>query len=430
MLGIFILWFGWFGFNGGLDSDVATLGKIFVNMTLAAACGTMGALGINIVLRRRGGYLISLFNGVLGGLVAITALSAYCTPPASMALGVLAGIFADLSSLLVRRLGLDDVVNVVPTHLVGGITGCLLCPFAMEAQYLQADDRMAQFGVQCLGVLANFVWAFGMAWIAFALLERMIGLRVTAEQERKGLNIVEFSDIYSWQNYMETSSYEKEIQEKNQLLRKQSRLLAVTEEQEKDKLAKDLHDSLGQSLSALKVILGMGRAQAIKDGDEAMVKNSDQAVRLADISIKEMRNVINNLRPEILEKNGLKAGLEALAENLDQMETIHCSLQVQDELPFFDRAEELNLYRLVQEALTNVVKHACAKEVTVIGRRSSKEGIYQFIVRDDGIGFTPDSKHSGVGLSSMEDRLRMMGGRLRINSAEGEGTEIRMEVPY
>ena len=90
------------------------------------------------------------------------------------------------------------------------------------------------------------------------------GLRVTKEEEEKGLNIVEFSDIYSWQNYIETSSYEQEIQEKNDLLRKQTRLLAVTEEQEKKRLAKDLHDGVGQSLSALKVILGMGKMQAKK----------------------------------------------------------------------------------------------------------------------------------------------------------------------
>ena len=431
VLGVFILWFGWFGFNGGcLQYDSPGLGRVFVNTTLAAACGTMGALGINIVLKRRGGYLISLFNGVLGSLVAITAVSAYSTMPASMVLGLLAGIFADLSSLLVKKTGLDDVVNVVPSHLVGGITGCMLAPFVVEEQYLQAGSRIAQLGVQCIGVLANFVWAFGMAWLVFRLLKRMTGLRVTVEEERKGLNIVEFSDIYSWQNYMETSSYEKEIREKNRLLRKQSRLLAVTEEQEKDKLAKDLHDSVGQSLSALKVILGMGKMQAVKSSNEALVKTADQAVHLADTSIKEMRNVLNNLRPEILEKKGLKAGIEALMENIRQIGELSCTLNIEDELPFFDHTVELNLYRLVQEALTNVVKHACAGEVSVTGRNSGSEGIYLFIVKDDGIGFVPDPENPGVGLCSMEDRLRMMGGRLTVNSAKGEGTEIRMEVPY
>ena len=103
-----------------------------------------------------------------------------------------------------------------------------------------------------------------ISFIVFLLMKHTTGLRVTKEEEEKGLNIVEFSDIYSWQNYIETSSYEQEIQEKNDLLRKQTRLLAVTEEQEKKRLAKDLHDGVGQSLSALKVILGMRKMQAKK----------------------------------------------------------------------------------------------------------------------------------------------------------------------
>ena len=116
-------------------------------------------------------------------------------------------------------------------------------------------------------------------------------------RRKKGLNIVEFSDIYSWQNYIETSSYEQEIQEKNDLLRKQTRLLAVTEEQEKKRLAKDLHDGVGQSLSALKVILGMGKMQAKKSENPSLQKTAEKAADLADLSLKEMRNVLNNLKP-------------------------------------------------------------------------------------------------------------------------------------
>ena len=112
--------------------------------------------------------------------------------------------------------------------------------------------------MQLTGVAVNCLWAFGIAYLLFRVLDRIMGLRVTAEEEKKGLNIVEFSDIYSWQNYIEISAYESEINDKNRLLRKQARLLAVTEEQEKNKLARDLHDGVGQSLSALKMILGMG----------------------------------------------------------------------------------------------------------------------------------------------------------------------------
>ena len=250
------------------------------------------------------------------------------------------------------------------------------------------------------------------------------GLRVTKEEEEKGLNIVEFSDIYSWQNYIETSSYEQEIQEKNDLLRKQTRLLAVTEEQEKKRLAKDLHDGVGQSLSALKVILGMGKMQAKKSENPSLQKTAEKAADLADLSLKEMRNVLNNLKPEALEKGGLKAGLSAMTENLDQIDDFTCRLNLIDPLPDFDETVELNLYRLVQESLTNVVKHAQAKEAVVTGQSSQRIGFYTIRIKDDGIGFNPESEQLGVGIPSMNDRVKMLGGTFHLYSMEGKGTEI------
>ena len=85
---------------------------------MGAAYGTLGALCSNLLLKRRGGYLISLFNGVLSGLVSITALSAYSSFWAAMIVGFIAGILADLTSVLLEKLHIDDVVNVIPVHLV------------------------------------------------------------------------------------------------------------------------------------------------------------------------------------------------------------------------------------------------------------------------------------------------------------------------
>lgn len=430
VLGVFILWFGWFGFNGACVSPEAPeLARVFVNTSLSAACGTLGALLVNLIVRRNGGYLISLFDGVLGGLVAITAVSAYCTLPSAMILGLLAGAMADLSASLLVKLGIDDVVNAVPVHLAGGIVGCLALPFLIESEYLQTGGRIEQLGVQFIGVFVNFVWAFGAAFLLFKLLDRTIGLRVTVEEEKKGLNIVEFSDIYSWENYVETSAYETEIREKNKLLRKQARLLAVTEEQEKEKLARDLHDGVGQSLSALKVILGIGRKQAEKKQDQKLVQSADKAAELADLSIKEMRNVLNNLRPQALQSGGLEAGLKAMADNLEKIEGFSCSLQIRDPIPSFDETVELNLYRLVQEALTNVVKHAGASQAEVICKNSSKQGRYLFLVQDNGMGFEPKKENLGVGIPSMSDRIGMLGGTFDLYSTEGKGTQVVMEVP-
>ena len=228
---------------------------------------------------------------------------------------------------------------------------------------------------------------------------------------------------------LETSSYERKIREKNNLLRKQARLLAVTEEQEKEKLAKDLHDGVGQSLSALKVILHLNKAQAEKAGSSALAKNAEKAADLADTSLKEMRNVLNNLRPEALKTGGLMAGLRFMADNLNKIDGFTCILETENELPSFDDTVELNLYRLVQEALTNVVKHANAKNAWVTCCQGTAPGRYRFIVKDDGDGFDTESAHGGVGIASMNDRLNMLGGSFQIHSREGAGTEVIMEVP-
>lgn len=434
VLGVFILWFGWFGFNGSsVGPDADEMAFVFINTTLSAAFGTIGALLINLILRKNGGYLISLFNGVLSGLVAITAFSAFCIPPVAMITGFIAGVLSDLASSLMEKLKIDDVVKVVPVHLVGGITGCLMLPLFIDESCLMADTRIEQFGIQAVGIVANFLWAFGISLVTFLILKYTIGLRVTPQEEEKGLNIVEFSDIYSWQNYIEISSYEREIQEKNELLRKQARLLAVTEEQEKKKLARDLHDGVGQSLSALKVILGITKMRSSATGDKIIEENADKASRLADISLKEMRNVLNNLKPEVLENKGLEAGLKDMVLKLDAVSDFECSINIKDPIPSFDETVELNIYRIVQECLTNVVKHANAKKAEVIcslGEKADKEGYYIFIVRDDGNGFDPVAENTGVGIPSMYDRIRMLGGRFDIYSTEGRGTKVVMEVPY
>ena len=434
VLGVFILWFAWFGFNGGsLLAFNDKVGLILLNTNLAAASGMLGALAMNLLLSRNGGYLISIFNGVLGGLVAITAASYYLEPLSALMIGLLSGMIVDLSSYLLDKTGIDDAVGAVPIHLFGGIAGTLLLPFFMKAELLHTGDRMSQFLVQLLGLFVNFCWAFGVAFIMFKIIDKTLGLRVTAEEEEKGLNIVEFSDIYSWEKYMEINSYEREIKDKNDLLRKQARLLAVTEEQEKTKLARDLHDGVGQSLAALKLILGITRKNLESARDhldqEKLIQNTDKAVTLADSSMSEIRNVLNNLKPEPLMENGLTGGLAAMADGINQTGTLVCTLRIKRPIPHFDETVTLNIYRVIQEAITNVVKHAGAQNVEIVTGESKNDERYDFQIVDDGIGFSTEEGAFGVGIPSMADRVKMLGGTFSIDSAEGKGTRIRMEVP-
>jgi Amt family ammonium transporter len=436
VLGVFILWFAWFGFNGGsILAFNDKVGLILLNTNLAAASGMIGALAVNRLQSRNGGYLLSIFNGVLGGLVAITAASYYLGPMAALLIGFFAGMMVEVSSNLLEKFGIDDAVGAVPIHLFGGIAGTLLLPFFMHEDLLHTASRLQQFLVQLLGLLVNFCWAFGAAFLMFKIIDRLTGMRVTPEEEEKGLNIVEFSDIYSWEKHMEISSYEREIKEKNDLLRKQARLLTVTEEQEKTKLARDLHDGVGQSLAALKLILGMTKknlesdAQKLDKNQRALIQNTEKAVKLAETSINEIRNVLNNLKPEHLKEKGLTGGLEAMTKDLNSMNGLSCRLEILHPIPHFDDTITLNLYRIMQEALTNIVKHARASSVVIRAGAMNKNDYYDFQIIDDGIGFDIRKNQFGVGIPSIQDRVKMLGGRVEILTAEGKGTRIIVEVP-
>jgi len=144
-----------------------------------------------------------------------------------------------------------------------------------------------------------------------------------------------------------------------------------------------------------------------------------------------MRNVLNNLKPEVLERDGLEAALREMTENLDQIDGFSCRLVIEDDVPSFDETVELNIYRLVQECLTNVVKHAGAQNSSVrLTKKDARDGMYMIAVKDDGVGFFPKKENLGVGIPSMNDRVRMLGGKFDVYSMEGKGTEVIMEIPY
>ncbi|MGN0701965.1 MAG: histidine kinase [Lentihominibacter sp.] len=432
VLGVFILWFGWFGFNGVmLSPEDPRIPLTIINVTLAGGCGVIGAVFANLIIKGRGHYFLSSFDGVLSALVAITALSAYVNPGAASLTGFIAGFMAYVTTLILKKTGIDDVVHVIPTHLAGGLTGCLCTAFLAGEEYLQCSSRLEQLGIQLLGVSVNGLWAFLTAYIMFRIISATIGLRVNPDEEKKGLNIVEFDDIYAWENYNRTASYESEIYEKNKLLRKQARLLAVTEEQEKERLAHDIHDGMGQSLSALKVVAGLTKLQAEAGDAEAAAETAGRTAELARTSISEMRGILNNLRPEALEREGLGSGIQHLVDTANAAGKVQCTLIISDEMPEFDRTVELNLYRAIQECLNNVLKHSEASECSVVFENNTRRGMYRFTISDNGKGFNPDEIESrGLGLSSMEDRINMLGGLFRIDSITGKGTQIIMEVPY
>ena len=190
-LGVFILWFGWFGFNPGSTTVANTdIALIAVNTNLAAAAGTVGALIIAWVLFKKPEASMTL-NGTLAGLVAITAGCANVSPLSSVIIGFIAGVLVVLSVLFIERtLKIDDPVGAVSVHGVCGAFGTLAAGiFDAKGATLQG------VGVQALGVAAAFIWSFTLCFILFKVIHATVGLRVTREEEIEGLDIEEHGNM-------------------------------------------------------------------------------------------------------------------------------------------------------------------------------------------------------------------------------------------
>jgi Amt family ammonium transporter len=185
-LGVFILWLGWFGFNPGsttaANKDIA---MIFVNTNLAAAAGSILAMLTAWMKFKKPDVGMSL-NGALAGLVAITSPCATVTPSSSILIGAIAGVLVVLSVLFFDRIKVDDPVGAISVHGICGAWGTL------AAGLFNIGGTSAKIiGVQVLGIGTAFVWAFGAGFIIFKLIEKTVGLRVTAEEEIEGLDFGE-----------------------------------------------------------------------------------------------------------------------------------------------------------------------------------------------------------------------------------------------
>ncbi|MEP0368588.1 MAG: ammonium transporter [Cyclobacteriaceae bacterium] len=179
VIGVFLLWLGWFGFNGGsvLSADPALTSFVLVTTSLAAAAGGLGAFLMSYIIFKRMD-LGMVLNGILAGLVGITAGADVIEPNSALLVGFIAGLIVVLSAITLDKFKLDDVVGAVSVHLVCGIWGTLAVAF------FGGGDFMAQL----IGILACGVTAFVAAFIIFYVLKVTMGIRVSEEHEKEGLD--------------------------------------------------------------------------------------------------------------------------------------------------------------------------------------------------------------------------------------------------
>ena len=186
-VGVFILWLGWFGFNGGSQlaigtaDDAIAVSTIFLNTFLAGAGGVMAAA---IVTRLNFGKtdVVQMLNGCIGGLVAITAEPLMPSPLAAILIGAVGGVIVVYGTKLLFSLKIDDVVGAIPAHLFAGIWGTLAVPIT---------NPDTSFGTQLLGVLSINIFVFVVALIVWSIMKSTIGIRLSKEAETKGTDVTE-----------------------------------------------------------------------------------------------------------------------------------------------------------------------------------------------------------------------------------------------
>ncbi|WP_273777446.1 ammonium transporter [Acinetobacter sp. GSS19] len=191
-LGGFILWLAWFGFNAAstVRADVS-IGRIALNTHLAA-CAAATAYMFWALLRGKAMLMRSSINASLGGLVAVTAGCATMTPLFAIVTGLVAGLLVSILPTILEKFQIDDVVDAVAVHGFCGVWGTLAAGIFFEKQMFNPGI----IGVQVLGVGAAFVWGFGVAFIVFKILDKVLGgLRVSKQHEQRGLDYTEHAEL-------------------------------------------------------------------------------------------------------------------------------------------------------------------------------------------------------------------------------------------
>lgn len=220
--------------------------------------------------------------------------------------------------------------------------------------------------------------------------------------------------------------------QKEQRLRILSSHLLTAQEKERRRISLELHDELGQSLTLLK--LQLRSAEKKLGADQKALEADFKAISdYIDRIIEDVRRLARDLSPSILEDLGFSAAIRSLFGDFARHSSVKVSLELDDVDALMPRDTQIIVYRIFQEALTNIGKHADASHISIVVRQNAN--LVSFAIQDDGKGFDLDktagqsATEGSLGLTAMDERARMLGGELEISSEAGKGTKIAIQIP-
>jgi signal transduction histidine kinase/AmiR/NasT family two-component response regulator len=215
-------------------------------------------------------------------------------------------------------------------------------------------------------------------------------------------------------------------------LRSLSSHMLKAQEKERKRISMELHDQLGQNLSLLSLRMDTMRRKLASFPEEVQEECRDISTYIKQI-IEDTRRLSRELSPRIIEDLGLSAALRWLVDDSGKHMSAKTEIQMEDIDHLLPVDAQVRVYRIFQEAISNIIKHARADTIRAHAKKIGD--VVSFIVKDDGNGFSPeqiaalDATEKGLGLATMEEQVKMLGGRFRVSSREGGGTEVTFSVP-
>ncbi|MDN3509948.1 MAG: ammonium transporter [Candidatus Jettenia sp.] len=463
-LGTFFLWFGWFGFNGGsLLRASAEISLVITNTNLAAATAGISALLFTYAKEKRLNAG-KLFTAILAGLVAITAGSSRVNPNGAICIGFIAGIGAILAQDFIEKiLKVDDPVSAIAVHGVGGAIGTLCVASFAEKSTLavESGSRLHQLGIQTAGIVIAFVWSFGLGTLFFWCLKKIVTIRVSPEEEKRGLNVAEYEDVASWLDFIRITR----LQDLNTLLEK--KVAERTEELQKANIALDKANKLKSEFLAtmshelrtpLNAIIGF--AEVLRDEITGTL-NEEQKEYINDIhgSGEHLLNMINS----ILDLSKIEAGKlelhyevfsieEAINEVLNMIvglslkKGISLKTFIQENIPSLT-ADRLKFKQIMFNLLSNAIKFTPESGAISISADLLDQHI-RFAISDTGIGIKSEdmdkifqtfrqldasyARHyegAGLGLALTKRLVELHGGKIWVKSIYGKGSTFTFTLP-
>jgi ammonium transporter len=450
VLGVLLLWVGWFGFNGGstlaLNDQVA---GIITNTFLAGASGVMVTLAVGWIIRKKADAELVIF-GSIAGLVAITASANAVSTVSALTIGGVGGIVMLGVDYLMDYLHIDDAVGAIPVHLGAGIWGTLaVAIFGKEEILGTGISRWGQLLIQTTGIGVCFLWAFGLSYGFFILINRFFPLRVTAEDERIGLNVSEHgatTELLDMFRTMESQARTGDIslrvpvepftevgqiaERYNCVMEALQKEAAKTESslQEKELLLREIHHRVKNNLQVISSLLGLQSRSSKDEQAIEMAKESQNRIKVMaliheklyrskDFANVEFNDYLKNLVHDLFASYKVSTSRISLKMDIENI-----SLGIDTAIP---------TGLIINELVTNCLKYAFSKDTdgeVRISLRSLDDGHNELVVSDNGIGLPEKldiKKAESLGLRMITNLTeRSLHGKVKIN--RDNGTEFKI----